>query len=46
MFTGAMVGEILSPGMARGLGEQDYSSVITVFEDWAGVSYRASRAEG
>ena len=41
MFLGAAVREVLTAGMAKGLGDQDYASIVTLFEGLTGVSCRA-----
>jgi 3-hydroxyisobutyrate dehydrogenase-like beta-hydroxyacid dehydrogenase len=41
MFVGAAVREVFTAGIAKGLGGQDYASIVTLFEDLAGVSCRA-----
>ncbi len=36
----AAAGELLTAGVGRGLGEQDFAAVVSVLEDLAGISAR------
>jgi 3-hydroxyisobutyrate dehydrogenase-like beta-hydroxyacid dehydrogenase len=38
----AVVHELFGASMARGHGDDDYASVITLLEEWAGITVRAS----